>query len=261
MNHTLIVAEIGVNMGGDFDIAKRLIDMAVDSEADAVKMQCWRKNRFPDIENLRLPFEQIAYLKKYTEWQGVKWFSSAFDNESIDFLDSLGMDIWKIPSGMLTNERYLRKITEVVKDKRIIMATGMADVEEIEKAVDIVGKDNLILLHCVTAYPTPYEEVNLRAMDALRCEFCVPVGISDHTLGIEVPIAAVAWGAIVVEKHFTLNKKMVGPDHAASLEPREFKEMVAAIRNIEKALGSHIKKPTPSELKIRDEIRERMAYC
>lgn len=276
-----IIAEAGVNHNGDINLAYKLIDVAVEAGADAVKFQTFKaKNlvsKYTDmatyqkknigydseqlkmLEKLELRFEDFVKLKKYCDEKGIVFLSSPFDFESIDFLEEL-VPYYKIPSGEIINYPYLSKIAE--KNKPIIMSTGMATLSEIEKALDTIYKVNnnaeVYLLHCTTNYPTPFEEVNLRAMLTLKEAFKLPVGYSDHTLGIEVPIAAVAMGAQIIEKHFTLDKNLPGPDHKASLEPYELKEMVKAIRNIEKALGTGIKKPNKSELEIMKVARKKL---
>lgn len=208
------------------------------------------------IKKLELSFEQFIELKRYCDEMRIKFLSTPFDLDSIEFLKKLGMKIWKVPSGEITNLPYLRKIAEVADE--IILSTGMSDLCEISKAVEILKKENkkILILHCNTEYPTPMEDVNLRAMELLKEKFNVEVGYSDHTLGIEVPIAAVALGARIIEKHFTLDKNMEGPDHKASLEPEELKKMVAGIRNIEEALGKKQKEVTESEKKNKDIARK-----
>ena len=282
---TFIIAEIGVNHGGNLDIAEQLIDVAVNAGADAVKFQAWREGRFPDIENLRLNKKALSFLKAYAKTQNIEWMCTPFDFESIDFLNDLGMKIWKIPSGMVTNIPYLEKIKSINPEK-IILSTGMCDEAEVKTALhDLEGvvsykdvimhdgdemdicieqtppKREVVLLHCTTVYPTPPEATNLKVIDTFRKKFGVPVGLSDHTTTIEIPVAAVAMGATVIEKHITLDRNQAGPDHKASLEPQEFKTMVKAIRNVELAMGDGVKRPTESELKVRDAIRERMKLC
>jgi N,N'-diacetyllegionaminate synthase len=202
------------------------------------------------IKKLELDVNAHKELMTYCKQKGIMFLSTPFDHDSIELLNNLGLEIFKIPSGEITNLPYLRHIGSL--KKRVIMSTGMADIGEIEDALDVLitagtPKKNITILHANTMYPTPMEDVNLRAMQTIACTFGCDVGYSDHTLGIEVPIAAVAMGAKVIEKHFTLDKTMEGPDHKASLEPDELKAMVQAMRNIEKALGTGIKKPSPSE--------------
>ena len=268
-----IIAEAGVNHNGRIDLAYQLIDVAKNARADAVKFQTFKaknvvskladkaeyqkkatgsdKSQSEMIKKLELSFNDFVKLKKYCDKKGIMFLSTPFDHQSIDFLYNL-IDIYKIPSGEITNYPYLKHIAS--KNKPIIMSTGMANLGEIEEAINTIksvnSKAEISLLHCTTNYPTTYEEVNLKAMQTLAFAFKLPVGYSDHTLGIEVPIAAVAMGAKIIEKHFTLDKKLPGPDHKASLEPDELKEMVKAIRNIEMALGDGIKKPNKSEIEI-----------
>ena len=271
MKRVSIIAEAGVNHNGNLDLAYQLIDVAKDAGADAVKFQTFKaenvvskladkaeyqkratgsdKSQLEMIKKLELSFGDFVKLKKYCDKKGIMFLSTPFDHQSIDFLYDL-VDIYKIPSGEITNYPYLKHIA--AKNKSIIMSTGMANLGEIEEAINTIrevnSKAKISLLHCTANYPTPYEEVNLKAMQTLAIAFKLPVGYSDHTLGIEVPVAAVAMGANIIEKHFTLDKNLPGPDHKASLEPDELKEMVNAIRNIEKALGDGIKKPNISEI-------------
>ena len=274
-----IIAEAGDNHNGDIKLAYDLIDVAVESGADCVKFQTFiteeviskksdkaeyqKKNtgneetQFEMVKKLELTFDQFRMLSDYCKKKGIIFMSTAFDLISVDFLQTLNMPYWKIPSGEITNLPYLIKIAST--NKNIIMSTGMAEIEEIEIAIDILkkhGAGSITILHCNTEYPTPMEDVNLNAMNSLGLTFKTDVGYSDHTLGIEVPIAAVALGAKLIEKHFTLDRKMEVPDHQASLEPHELKEMVKAIRNIEIALGDGIKSPTKSEIKNRDIARK-----
>lgn len=263
MNHTIIIAEGGVNHNGSIELAKQLVDKAVEAGVDYIKFQTFKAsklvtktakkaeyqqkniggsddNQYMMLKKLELSEEAHNVLIDYCQKKGIKFFSTAFDLESIDYLHSLGLNLWKIPSGEVTNYPFLKHIASY--NEKTILSTGMCDMVDVRAAVDALyknglSKENLILLHCNTEYPTPFEDVNLKAMDALRNEFGVEVGYSDHTKGIEVPIAAVALGATVIEKHFTLDRNMEGPDHKASLEPEELKAMVSAIRNIEKAVG------------------------
>jgi len=274
MNKTFIIAEAGVNHNGSLELAKKMIDAAVEAGADAVKFQTFKAGRIISRHAPKAEYQkktttanesQLEMVKKleldavahqtliaYCKKRNIQFLSTPFDLESIDLLNELGLDIFKIPSGDITNLPYLRKIG--VLKKEIIFSTGMADLGEIEDALDVLTAagtklKDVTVLHCNTEYPTPFEDVNLKAMETIALKFGVRVGYSDHTLGIEVPVAAVAMGATVIEKHFTLDKNMKGPDHKASLGPDELKTMVHAIRNIEKALGSGIKKPSSSELK------------
>jgi len=268
-----IIAEAGVNHNGSLDLAYQLIDVAKDAGVDAVKFQTFKaenvvskladkaeyqkkttgldKSQLEMIKKLEISFDDFIKLKKYCDKKGIMFLSTPFDHQSIDFLYDL-INIYKIPSGEIINYPYLKHIT--TKNKPIIMSTGMANLGEVEEAINIIRSVNsevqISLLHCTTNYPASYEEVNLKAMQTLAAAFKLPIGYSDHTLGIEVPVAAVAMGAKIIEKHFTLDKKLPGPDHMASLEPDELKEMVKAIRNIEKALGDGIKKPNKSEIEI-----------
>lgn len=276
MSRTIIIAEAGVNHNGDIGIAKKLIEEASRIGADYIKFQTFKAEKlvskfankaeyqlkndsaksdkqFQMLKKLELNDQDHFDLKEYAESKKIKFLSTAFDEESIDFLDELGLDIFKVPSGEITNKPYLERIAK--KNKPIILSTGMATLTEIDSALCILYKagirrDKITVLHCNTEYPTPMRDVNLKAMITIRDEFDANIGYSDHTLGIEVPIAAVALGACVIEKHFTLDRSMIGPDHSASLEPEEFKQMVQAIRNIEEALkGDGIKTPSDSELK------------
>ncbi len=274
MNKTIIIAEAGVNHNGSIKCAKKLIDTATDAGADMVKFQTftaetllikhaekadYQKNlteknesQFEMIKKLELNRAAHEELIQYCEDKGTRFLSTAFDHDSIDLLNELDIPLYKIPSGEITNLPYLRHIGRM--GKPVVMSTGMATLEEVRAAMDIllearVKKDDLTILHCNTEYPTPMEDVNLKAMLTMRDELGVNVGYSDHTLGIEIPIAAVAMGATVIEKHFTLDRTLPGPDHIASLEPDELKSMVQVIRNIEKAMGDGVKKPSPSEIK------------
>ncbi|MCD4819045.1 MAG: N-acetylneuraminate synthase [Candidatus Cloacimonetes bacterium] len=275
MAKTFIIAEAGINHNGNIETAFKLIDAAKEASADAVKFQTFtakqtvskntqkadyqkettdkEESQYDMIRKLELNEEQHQKLISYCNEKGIKFLSSPFDLSSIDLLGKLGLDIFKIPSGEIVNLPYLRKIGSLKKE--VLISTGMANLGEIETALDVLvnsgtRRENITILHCTTNYPCPYEEVNLKAILTIKEAFKLTVGYSDHTLGIEVPIAAVAVGATVIEKHFTLNKNMEGPDHKASLEPNELKAMVTAIRNIEKALGNGIKKPNKSEIEI-----------
>jgi N,N'-diacetyllegionaminate synthase len=280
-NKTFIIAEAGVNHNGSVEIAKKMIEVAKECGADAIKFQTFKAEKVISkyapkaeyqkqttgetdsqlemVKKLELSFDDFVALKEYCDKLNIMFLSTPFDFESIDFLNDLGLEIFKIPSGEITNLPYLEKIGKL--GKKIILSTGMADLGEIEDALDILiscgtKKENITVLHCNTEYPTPYEDVNLLAMLTIKEAFKVKVGYSDHTLGIEIPIAAVALGASVIEKHFTLDKNMEGPDHKASLEPHELKAMIDAIVNIEKALGNGMKKPSKSELKNKDIVRK-----
>lgn len=265
-----IIAEAGVNHNGSMNLAYRLVDEAVRAKVDAIKFQTFKSEKdtskyvkkaaYQDddsgetqldmVKKLELSYEQFRLLKEYCCEKGILFLSSPFEEESILFLQELGLEIFKIPSSELTNIPYLECIGKL--RKKVILSTGMAFLGEIEKAIKILqanGTEDITLLHCNTEYPTPMSDVNLKAMITMKKAFGYEVGYSDHTSGIEVPIAAVAMGAKVIEKHFTLDKTMEGPDHKASLEPDELAEMVEKIRNIEKALGDGIKRPSKSERK------------
>mgnify|MGYP001381971055 CR=1 FL=1 len=268
-----IIAEAGVNHNGSIDLAKKLIDAACNAGADAVKFQSFKaenlatknsqkamyqkestnieESQFDMLKKLELNIEMHKELFLYCKNKRIIFLSSPFDHESIDLLKDLGLDIFKIPSGELTNLPYLRHIGKL--NKKIILSTGMSNINEIKNALNILinsgtKKENITVLHANTQYPTPIEDVNLRAMVTIGNELDVNFGYSDHTLGVEVDIAAVAIGASCIEKHFTLDRNMEGPDHKASLEPHELKAMVTAIKNIELALGSGIKIPSKSEI-------------
>jgi len=269
-----IIAEAGVNHNGDFEIAKRMVDVAIDANVDAIKFQTFKtekvisrfapkaeyqkaltdinESQLEMIKKLELDFDEHRKLMNYCKRKSIIYLSTPFDFDSIALLNDFGLGIFKIPSGEITNLPYLREIGSL--NKKIILSTGMATLDEIRRALDILGesgtpKENILVLQCNTEYPTPMEDANLLAMLTIRKTFGVRVGYSDHTLGIEVPIAAVALGAEVIEKHFTLDRNMDGPDHKASLEPQELKAMVKAIRNIEAALGDGVKRPSFSETK------------
>ncbi|MEH7890011.1 N-acetylneuraminate synthase [Elizabethkingia meningoseptica] len=273
-NRVFIIAEAGVNHNGSIELAKKLIDAGVEAKVDAVKFQTFiaenviskyaekadyqkdttssDESQLEMVKQLELSFEDFKELKTYCEQKGMMFLSTPFDMDSIKFLETLKMGLWKIPSGEITNLPYLQKIGSY--NEKIIFSTGMSTLGDIENAIDILVKagtsrENITILHCNTEYPTPMDDVNLKAMQTIKNAFGVNVGYSDHTLGIEVPIAAVALGATVIEKHFTLDKSMKGPDHLASLEPNELKLMVQGIRNIEEALGTAIKLPSASESK------------
>jgi N,N'-diacetyllegionaminate synthase len=275
INRTLIIAEAGVNHNGSIDLAKKLIDAAAEAGVDYVKFQTFKaetlvsknakkaeyqvKNigdnddsQYAMLKKLELDQEMHKLLINYCKTKNIKFLSTAFDLESVDLLSDLGIDLFKIPSGEITNLPYLQKIGSL--GKPVILSTGMANLGEIEAALEVLvnagtAMENITVLHCNTEYPTPMQDVNLTAMLGIKEAFKVKVGYSDHTLGIEIPTAAVALGAVCIEKHFTLDKTMEGPDHKASLEPDELKAMVSAIRNIELALGDGVKKPSVSERK------------
>lgn len=272
--NVIVIAEAGVNHNGVINLAKQLIEVASKSGADYVKFQTFKtelviskdakkadyqkentdnkESQFEMAKKLELDKDTHIELIKHCKTKGIKFLSTPFDLESIDLLFDLGVKMYKIPSGEITNYPYLIKIAQ--KQLPVIMSTGMANLSEIEQALDILldsglKRNAITILHCNTEYPTPICDVNLKAMLTIKDAFKVNIGYSDHTLGIEVPIAAVALGATVIEKHFTLDRNMEGPDHKASLEPQELKEMVKAVRNIELAMGSGIKKPSVAEIK------------
>lgn len=271
---TLIIAEAGVNHNGDLDIAKRLIDVAAEAGADLVKFQTFNAERlvtknankaeYQDkttdknelqldmLRRLELTYDMHKELIAYCEQCGIGFFSTGFDIKSIKLLVELGLKLFKIPSGEITNLPYLRHIASYKKP--VILSTGMSTLDDIETALSVLitngtRREQITVLHCNTEYPTPMCDVNLTAMSSIGDKFDVAIGYSDHTQGIEVAIAAVALGATIIEKHFTLDRQLPGPDQKASLEPNELKEMVKSIRNIEQALGDGIKRPSPSEIK------------
>lgn len=275
MSKVLIIAEAGVNHNGSLQIAKQLVDKAVEAGVDIIKFQTFKSEKLVSKDARQAEYQQrnigkrdesqLAMLKKlelsvkahhelmdYCKERNIRFWSTAFDMESIDFLHSLNMGLWKIPSGEITNYPYLKKIASFHEE--VILSTGMCELSDIEAALNVlidegVKKKQITVLHCNTEYPTPYQDVNLKAMLEIGEKIGVKIGYSDHTQGIEVPIAAVALGASVIEKHFTLDKTMEGPDHKASLEPVELKAMVSAIRHIELALGSGHKTISDSERK------------
>lgn len=270
--HIIIIAEAGVNHNGDYELARRMVLAAKEAGADYVKFQTavpelvistyapkaeYQKETTGEAQSqldmcraIHLPLSDYAPLKALCDEADIGFMSTPFDLVSIDCLAPLGMDYWKIPSGEITNLPYLRKIAS--QGGRVIMSTGMSTLDEVETAVRILeengtGRDRIILLHCTTQYPTPFEAVNLRAMDALRTLGCAGVGYSDHTRGIAVPVAAAALGACVLEKHFTLDRNLPGPDHKASLEPDELAAMVREVREVEAALGDGCKRVAEAE--------------
>lgn len=270
MNHVCIIAEAGVNHNGDFGLAMKMVDAAKEAGADYIKFQTFipeklvsqyaekaeyqkqttgeEESQLQMLEKLSLTNDNFVDLKRYCENIGIGFISTPFDIDSIQFLEELNMDFWKIPSGEVTNLPYLEAIART--KRKVIMSTGMCELREIVDAVRVLetnGANEIELLHCNTQYPTPFEHVNLSAMKDIEKYTKKKVGYSDHTLGIEVAIAAVAMGALVIEKHFTLDKTMEGPDHRASLNPEELKAMVNAIRNLEKAMGDGKKAITDSE--------------
>lgn len=275
-----IIAEAGVNHNGDIEIAKELVDKAAEAGVDAVKFQSFKadklvaknapkakyqientedkeENQYDMIKKLELSYDDHLELIRHCKKRNIMFLSSAFDLDSIDLLNDLNIDLFKIPSGEIENVPYLRKIAK--SGKKVILSTGMSTIEDIEFALKILkdaGANDIVVLHCNTEYPTPMEDVNLMAMLDIKNNFNVEIGYSDHTLGIEVSVAAVAIGATVIEKHFTLDRNMKGPDHKASLEPYELRKMTIAIRNIEKALGDGKKKLSSSEAKNKNIARK-----
>lgn len=281
LNHVFIIAEAGVNHNGQLDLALRLCDSAKEAGVDAIKFQTWKTEKiltrnvpmakyqqdniksqisqFDMIKKLELSFEDFIKIKKYCNKIGLQFLSTPDEEDSLDFLISQGIEIIKISSGEINNIPFLRQIGN--KEKDVILSTGMSYLGEVEKAYYELldnGAKSVALLHCTTNYPCPMEDVNLTAMLTLRNSLKCKVGYSDHTEGIEIPIAAVAMGAEIIEKHFTLDKSMDGPDHKASLNPSELKDMVMAIRNIEKAIGDGIKKPNVSELLIGKVVKKKI---
>ena len=275
MKKILIIAEAGVNHNGDIKLAEKLIDAAAEAGVDYVKFQTFKASKlvskeakkaeyqeqntdnndsqFEMLKKLELSHKDHYHLINYCNQKNIKFLSTGFDFESIDFLHKLGIRLAKIPSGEITNFPYLKKIGELFPE--VILSTGMSNIKEIKKAVEVLlksglNKENLTVLHCNSEYPTPMEDVNLTAMLHIKSELDVKIGYSDHTLGVEVPVAAVTLGAKIIEKHFTLDRSLEGPDQRASLNPKELKLMVSSIRNIEKALsGSGLKEPSESEIK------------
>lgn len=279
MKHVCIIAEAGVNHNGSLRLAKKMADRAKEAGADYIKFQTFiprnlvskfagkaayqkqttdaAESQLQMLEKLALTQEEYRELKRYCDDIKVGFLSSPFDLESIRFLEELNMDFWKIPSGEITNLPYLESIART--GKNILLSTGMSEMDEVQRAIRILeenGAQDVILLHCNTQYPTPYEDVNLNAMVRMKKIFEKSIGYSDHTKGIEIPIAATALGAEVIEKHFTLDRNMVGPDHRASLEPEELETMIISIRNIEKALGSGEKTASDSERENRAAVRK-----
>lgn len=273
-----IIAEAGVNHNGDLGLAKKLVDAAVDAGADAVKFQTFRaeelvsatapkaryqmetagtdESQLEMIKRLELPAEAHHELNEYCKSRQILFLSTAFDAQSADLLENLNMLAYKIPSGEITNWPFLEHIA--AKRKPVILSTGMSDLSEVDGAIRVLrsaGCSELAVLHCTSSYPATAANSNLRAMHTLAESFQVPVGLSDHTLGVEIPLAAVALGGCIIEKHFTLDKSLAGPDHQASLEPNELRFLVGAIRNVESAMGDGIKKPNSSEEDVRNVAR------
>ena len=278
----LVIAEAGVNHNGSIDRAKALVDAAAEAGVDFVKFQTFKASKtvtkaasrasyqdantgdqdsqYDMLQKLELTEEMHYELIDYCKSRNVKFLSTGFDLDSLDFLNSLNIEIFKIPSGEITNLPYLEKIASF--GKPVVLSTGMASMEEVRSAYDVlhsqgISAEEITIVHCNTEYPTPMQDVNLKAMLHIKKELNTEIGYSDHTLGIEIPIAAVALGAVVIEKHFTLDRNLPGPDHRASLEPDELKAMVTAIRNVEKAIsGSGVKEPSSSEKKNKAVVRK-----
>ena len=285
MKKVFIIAEAGVNHNGKMELAYKLVDAAKEAGVDAVKFQVFKSEKVISkstkmadyqkenlkenisqldmVKKLELSYEDFIKINEYCKEKGVMFMATPFDSDSLDFLvDTLKVDVLKIGSGDLNNYPFLEKVA--LKNKEIILSTGMSNLSDIEGALDFISQytdKEVKVLHCTTNYPCPMDEVNLKAMNTIKDAFQVAVGYSDHTLGIEVPIAAVALGAEIIEKHFTLDKTMEGPDHVASLEPDELKEMTRTIRNIERALGSGIKKPNKSEVKIQSIVKRKIVLA
>lgn len=276
-----IIAEAGVNHNGNLDLALKLCDAAKEAGVDAVKFQTWKtekivsatavkaayqerntgkgQSQYEMLKELELSYTQFDTINKYCREIGIQFLSTPDEEDSLDYLSSLSLPFLKIGSGEVTNIPYLRAIGN--KRQKVVLSTGMSTLSDVETAYNTLldsGATEVALLHCTTNYPCPYEEVNLRAMQTLKTAFKCQVGYSDHTMGIEVPVAAVAMGAEIIEKHFTLDRTMEGPDHKASLEPQELKQMVQSIRNIEKALGDGIKRPNVSEQKNAEVVLKRL---
>lgn len=282
MNRVFIIAEAGVNHNGDKKLAFRLCDAAKTAGVDAVKFQTWKTEKivtksaalaeyqennisdkgasqFEMLKQLELSYNEFVEVRDYCNQIGIQFLSTPDTEEDMDFLLGLGIPVLKIGSGEVTNIPFLREIGK--RHQKVILSTGMSNLSDVEKAYNTLlesGAKEVSLLHCTTNYPCPYDEVNLQAMQTLKAAFKCQVGYSDHTMGIEVPIAAVAMGAEIIEKHFTLDKNMEGPDHKASLDPCELKQMVDSIRNIEKALGDGIKRPNASEQKNAEVVLKRI---
>ncbi|EOS23243.1 N-acetylneuraminate synthase [Lachnospiraceae bacterium 3-1] len=275
----IIIAEAGVNHNGSVEIAKKMVLAAKEAGADYIKFQTFcpeklvsksagkadyqkqntgaKESQLEMLQKLALSQDDFLELKEYCQRQGIGFLSTPFDLDSIHFLHRLDMDFWKLPSGEITNLPYLLEIAKT--GRPVVMSTGMCDLKEIKEAVDCLrraGTEKIILLHCNTEYPTPMKDVNLKAMQTMKDSLGLPMGYSDHTQGIEVPIAAAALGACVLEKHFTLDKTMPGPDHRASLEPEELQAMVTAVRNIERAMGNGRKEPSESEKRNIEAVRK-----
>lgn len=267
-SHIFIIAEIGVNHNGSLELAKKLVNAAKNAGADAVKFQSFKTEKivslntkkanyqhrsqentqYEMLKNLELSFDEFRKLKLYCDEKNIEFIITPYDNDSIEFFDNIGVEKFKIASADLINKELVENVAKT--GKSIILSLGMANLGEIERTVEFInrlGNDNLILMHCTTAYPTPYDQVNMNFVHTLKDAFGLPVGYSDHTLGTEIPIMAASFGAKYIEKHFTLDKKMSGPDHFASSEPAEFRDMVKSIRHIENAFGDGKKVMTDEE--------------
>lgn len=272
-----IIAEAGINHNGSIELAKKIIDKAKNIGVDAIKFQTFKTEKIVTkkaekaeyqkinskktsqyymLKKLELNPNEFKEIARYTKKKGLIFLSSPFDQDSVDLLEKIGTPAYKVPSGEINNYPLLKYIAK--KQKTIILSTGMSTLCEIEKAIKEIEKynENIILMHCITSYPAKKEEINLNVIKTLKTAFKKPVGFSDHTLGFEMSIAAVALGSCIIEKHFTLDKNLPGPDHKASLEPEEFSEMVKSIRNVEKGMGNGIKKPTTDEIKIKKKVRK-----
>lgn len=277
INNCFIIAEAGVNHNGSVKLAKKLVDAAKEAGADAVKFQTFKtknlvtknakkaeyqiknsgeESQYEMIKKLELSDDEFWEIAKYTGVKGIIFLSSPFDTESVDLLDKIDVPVFKVASGEITNFPLLKHIAQ--KQKPVILSTGMSTIGEVEEALNLIEKynDDIILMHCLTNYPAKKEDANLNVIKTLEYAFKRPVGFSDHTSGIEMSVAAVALGSCIIEKHFTIDKNLPGPDHKASLEPQELSEMVKAIRNVEKGLGNGIKKPTNDEIKIKKLVRK-----
>lgn len=279
MKHVIIIAEVGVNHNGSFELAKKMVDAAKEAGVDYVKFQTFNPKKLVSkhaekaeyqkettgadetqlqmLQKLTLTEDNFLSLHDYCREVGIGFISTPFDLDSIAFLETFDMDFWKVPSGEVTNLPYLEAIART--KRKVVMSTGMCDMNEIQDAIEVLernGTTDITLLHCNTQYPTPYEHVNLSAMNSIKDATHKKVGYSDHTQGLEVPIAAVAMGAAVIEKHFTLDKNMEGPDHKASLNPSELQQMVVAIRNIEQVIGNGLKEPSSSEIANKEVARK-----
>lgn len=280
--HVIVIAEAGVNHNGDMKKAEQLIKVAADAGADYVKFQTFKaealstasaelaeyqsaqvglehKNQLEMLKKLELSPEQHNHLIKVAGEHKIKFFSTAFDLDSVDFLKQLKLGAWKVPSGEITNRPFLEKLGSF--NEMTFLSTGMSEFREVQEAVSVLlesglAKEKLTVLHCNSQYPSPFEDVHLNAMVRMGRDLGLPFGYSDHTLGIEVALAAVALGATVIEKHFTLDRQLPGPDHKASLEPQELKQMISGLRHLEKALGQDEKKPSPSEMQNRSLVRK-----